>query len=87
MILATGVTGHVGHAVISRLAPLGHDVVAMVGDVQAASRRLPSRSALRVAKYENASGFFSLLLDVADFFPQYLLSGKNTPFASMINKS
>jgi hypothetical protein len=29
-------------AVISRLASLGHDVVAMVRDVQAASRRLPS---------------------------------------------
>jgi hypothetical protein len=31
------------------------DVVAMVRDVQAASRRLPSGIALRVADYENAS--------------------------------
>jgi uncharacterized protein YbjT (DUF2867 family) len=48
-------TGHVGRAVVSRLASLGHDVVAMVRDVQAASRRLPSGIALRVADYEDAS--------------------------------
>ena len=36
MILVTGATGHVGRAVVSRLASLGHDVVAMVRDVQAA---------------------------------------------------
>jgi uncharacterized protein YbjT (DUF2867 family) len=36
MILVTGDTGHVGRAVVSRLASLGHDVVAMVRDVQAA---------------------------------------------------
>ena len=41
MILVTGATGHVGRAVVSRLASLGHDVVAMVRDVQAASRRAP----------------------------------------------
>ncbi len=37
MILVTGATGHVGRAVVCRLAPFGHDVVAMVRDVQAAS--------------------------------------------------
>ncbi len=54
MILVTGATGHVGRAVVSRLASLGHDVVAMVRDVQAASRRLPSGIALRIADYEDA---------------------------------
>ncbi len=44
-----------GGAVVCRLASLGHDVVAMVRDVQAASRRLPSGIALRVADYEDAS--------------------------------
>ncbi len=52
MILVTGATGHVGRTVVCRLASLGHDVVAMVRDVQAASRRLPSGIALRVADYE-----------------------------------
>jgi uncharacterized protein YbjT (DUF2867 family) len=55
MILVTGATGHVGRAVVSRLASLGHDVVAMARDVQAPSRRLPSGIALRVADYEDAS--------------------------------
>ena len=54
-ILVTGTTGHVARAVVCRLASLGHDVVAMVRDVQAASRRLPSGIALRVADYEDAS--------------------------------
>jgi NAD(P)H dehydrogenase (quinone) len=54
MILVTGSTGHVGRAVVWRLASLGHEVVAMVRDVQAASRRLPSGIALRVADYEDA---------------------------------
>ena len=52
MILVTGATGHVGRAVVCRLA--SHDVVAMVRDVQAASKRLPSGIALRVADYEDA---------------------------------
>jgi uncharacterized protein YbjT (DUF2867 family) len=34
VILVNGATGHVGRAVVSRLASLGHDVVAMVRDVQ-----------------------------------------------------
>ena len=55
MILVTGATGHVGRVVVCRLASLGHDVVAMVRDAQAASRRLPSGIALRVADYEDAS--------------------------------
>jgi uncharacterized protein YbjT (DUF2867 family) len=42
-------------AVVSKWASLGHDVAAMVRDVQAASRRLPSGIALRVADYEDAS--------------------------------
>jgi uncharacterized protein YbjT (DUF2867 family) len=48
MILVTGATGHVARAVVCRLASLGRDVVAMVQDVQAASRRLPSGIALRL---------------------------------------
>jgi Predicted nucleoside-diphosphate-sugar epimerases len=44
-----------GGAVVCRLASLGHDVVAMVREIQAASRRLPSGIALRVADYEDAS--------------------------------
>ena len=49
MILVTGATGHVGRAVVSRFAPLGHDVVATVRDVQAASSacHLESPCALR----------------------------------------
>ena len=49
MILVTGATGLVGRAVVCRLASLGHDVVAMVRDAQAASGRLPSGIALRYA--------------------------------------
>ncbi|MFL5047829.1 MAG: NmrA family NAD(P)-binding protein [Xanthobacteraceae bacterium] len=41
MILVTGATGHVGRAVVSRLASLGHDVAAMVRDVQAAAGACP----------------------------------------------
>ncbi len=59
MIQVTGATGHVGRAVVCRLASLGHDVVAMVRDVQAASRRLPSGIALRVADYEDSSALRS----------------------------
>src|SRR5882762_6296405 len=55
MILVTGATSHAGRAAVCKLASLGHDVVAMVRDVQAASRRLPSGIALRVAAYEYAS--------------------------------
>jgi len=47
MILVTGATGHVARTVVCRLASLGHDVAAMVRDVQAASRRLPSGITLR----------------------------------------
>jgi NAD(P)H dehydrogenase (quinone) len=66
MILVTGATGHVGRAVVCRLASLGHDVVAMVRDVQAASRRLPSGIALRVADYEDASAFDELYAASSD---------------------
>jgi NAD(P)H dehydrogenase (quinone) len=65
MILVTGATGHAG-AVVSRLASLGHDVVAMVRDVQAASRCLPSGIALRVADYEDASALKSALAGIED---------------------
>ena len=37
------------------MASLGHDVVAMVRDVQAASRRLPSGIVLRAADHEDTS--------------------------------
>ena len=57
MILVTGATGHVGSAVVRNLASRGHDVVAMVRDVEAASRRLPSGIALRVADYDDAVSF------------------------------
>jgi uncharacterized protein YbjT (DUF2867 family) len=66
MILVTGATGHVGRAVVSRLASLGHDVVAMVRDVQAASRRLASGIALRVADYEDASALKRALAGIDD---------------------
>jgi len=65
MILVTGATGHVG-AVVSRLASLGHDVVAMVRDVQAASRRLPSGIAMRFADYEDASALKRALAGIDD---------------------
>ena len=64
MILVTGATGHVGRAVVCRLASLGHDVVAMVRDVQAASRRLPSGIAMRFADYEDASALKRALAGV-----------------------
>lgn len=54
-ILVTGATGHVGRAVVGRLASLGHDVVAMVRDRQTAAERLPSAIVLRVADYEDVS--------------------------------
>src|SRR6266508_2450736 len=60
MILVTGASGHVGRAVVCRLVSLGHDVVAMVADVQAASRRLPSGIALRVADYGDPSALKGL---------------------------
>ncbi|MET2825609.1 NAD(P)H-binding protein [Mesorhizobium shangrilense] len=56
MILVTGATGHVGRAVVSQLASGGRKVVAMVRNVEAASRLLlPPGIALRVADYEDVS--------------------------------
>src|ERR1700737_2022245 len=55
-----------GRAVVCRLASLGHDVVAMVRDVQSASRRLPSGIALRVADYEDASALKRALAGIDD---------------------
>jgi uncharacterized protein YbjT (DUF2867 family) len=55
MILVTGAPGHVGRAAVCRLASLGHHVVAMVQEVQDASRRLPSGIARCVADYEDRS--------------------------------
>ena len=66
MILVTGATGHVGRAVVARLASLGHDVVAMVRDVQAARRRLPSGITTRVADYEDASALKRALGGIDD---------------------
>ena len=48
MILVTGATGHVGRARL-QVGVTRPRVVAMVRDVQAASRRLPSGIALRVS--------------------------------------
>jgi hypothetical protein len=45
---------------------LGHDVVAIVRDIQAASRRLPSGIALRVADYEDASALKRALAGIED---------------------
>lgn len=53
MILVTGATGHVGRAVVRRLASCGHDVAAMVRDVETARRRLPRGTAMRVGDYED----------------------------------
>ena len=66
MIFVTAAAGHVGRAVVCRLASLGHDVVAMARDVQAASRRLPSGIALRVADYEDASALKRALVGIGD---------------------
>ncbi|QEX15291.1 NAD(P)-dependent oxidoreductase [Hypericibacter terrae] len=66
MILVTGATGHVGRAVVSSLASLAHEVVAMVRDVRAASTRLPSAIALRVADYEDASALKRALAGIDD---------------------
>lgn len=55
MILVTGATGHVGGAVVRRLASLGRDVVAMVRDRRTAAERLPPGLALRIADYEDVS--------------------------------
>ena len=66
MIPVTGATGHVERAVVCRLASLGHDAVAMVRDVQAASRGLPSGIALLVADYEDASALKRALAGIHD---------------------
>ena len=66
MILVTGANGHVGRTVVCRLASRGHDVAAMVRDVQAASRRLPSGIALRAADYEDASALKRTLAGIDD---------------------
>ncbi|UVK39393.1 NmrA family NAD(P)-binding protein [Mesorhizobium sp. AR10] len=66
IILVTGATGHVGRAVVCKLASLGHDVVAMVRDVQVASRRLPAGIALRIADYDDASALKEAFADIDD---------------------
>ena len=66
MIPVTGATGHVERAVVCRLASLGHDVVAMVRDMQAASRGLPSGIALLVADYEDACALKRALAGIDD---------------------
>ena len=66
MIPVTGATGHVERAVVCRLASLGHDVVAMVRDLLAASRGLPSGIALLVADYEDACALKRALAGIDD---------------------
>jgi uncharacterized protein YbjT (DUF2867 family) len=66
MILVTGASRPVGRAVVCRLASLGHDVVAIIRDVQAASRRLPSGIALRVADYDDAAALKRALAGIDD---------------------
>jgi hypothetical protein len=56
----------VERAVVCRSASLGHDVVAMVRDVQAASRGLPSGVAPLVANYEDASALKRALAGIDD---------------------
>jgi NAD(P)H dehydrogenase (quinone) len=55
MILVTGASGHVGNAVVSRLASLGHEVAALVRNPEAARRRLPSGTTPRVGDYADAA--------------------------------
>ncbi|RWA67751.1 NAD(P)H-binding protein [Mesorhizobium sp.] len=55
MILVTGATGHIGRAVVRRLVSLGHDVAAMVRDVEAARLRLPSGIVMRMADYDDVA--------------------------------
>ncbi|WP_027059760.1 NAD(P)H-binding protein [Mesorhizobium loti] len=53
MILVTGATGQVGNAVVSRLVSSGHEVAALVHRPEAAQKRLPRETALRVGDYED----------------------------------
>lgn len=73
MILVTGAAGHVGRAVVCRLASLGYDVLAMVRDVQAASRHLPFGIALRVADYEDASALTRALAGIDDMVLEFTI--------------
>lgn len=66
MILVTGATGHVGGAVVRRLASLGQDVVAMVRDRRTAAERLPPGIALRIADYEDVSALRCAFMGVDD---------------------
>ncbi|WP_292415896.1 NAD(P)H-binding protein [Mesorhizobium sp.] len=66
MILVTGATGHVGRGVVRRLASLGHDVVAMVRDVETARLRLPSGTVMRVADYEDITALKSAFVGIDD---------------------
>ncbi|MBN9221390.1 MAG: NAD(P)H-binding protein [Mesorhizobium sp.] len=54
MILVTGATGHIGGAVVRGLLALSHEVAALVRNPEAARRRLPRQTALRVGDYEDA---------------------------------
>jgi NAD(P)H dehydrogenase (quinone) len=66
MILVTGGTGYVGRAVACKLASLGHEVAAMVRDVELASRRLRAGVALRVADYDDVSAVKTALAGIED---------------------
>ena len=66
MILVSGATGHVGGAVVRRLAAAGHDVVAMVRDPRTAAEQLPPGIALRVADYDDASALRRAFVGIDD---------------------
>jgi NAD(P)H dehydrogenase (quinone) len=53
LILVTGASGYVGSAILRKLRLLGVETVAMVRNPEAARRRLPSGTPLRVADYED----------------------------------
>ncbi|RRI07727.1 NAD-dependent epimerase/dehydratase family protein [Mesorhizobium tamadayense] len=72
MILVTGATGHVGRAIVRTLSSLGHDVVAIVRDVETARLRLPSGTIMRVADYEDVTALRNAFAGIDDLV---LISG------------
>jgi len=77
MILVAKASSHVGRFVASRLASARHNVVAMVRDIHAASRGLPSGIALCVADDENGSALKRTFVGIDDMVPLSGDSGSN----------